>query len=297
MPTPHINAKENDFAKIVLMPGDPVRAKWMAETFLTEYKQVTDVRGILGFTGKTKNGKLISIMASGMGMPSIGIYSYELFNVYGVKNIIRIGSAGSYTKDLNIYDVVIGKDAYSESTFALTAFGYKEDVMEGSKELYDKIVKTAKAINIPLHETRIHSSDVFYRQKGNAIEEVGKGKKCGCVEMESFALFANALALKKNAACLLTISDSLITHEETTAEERQTSFDNMIKIDDELLEGCKRFLDEMNRIELAKKKKKEEEKQALEQREARRNYWKKMLYSDEHQGMTMIIPEDSKLKK
>lgn len=230
MATPHIEVNDKSlFAETVLMPGDPLRAEFIAKKYLDNPVKINSVRNMFGFTG-TYKGKKVTVMGSGMGMPSIGIYSYELYNVYGVKNIIRIGSAGSYTKDLNIYDVVIGKDAYSESSFALTAYGYKEEVMEGSIDLYNKIVKTAKAINIPLHNTRIHSSDVFYRHKGNAIVEVGEGKKCGCVEMESFALFANAKALGKNAACLLTISDSLITHEETTAEERQTSFDNMIKI-------------------------------------------------------------------
>ena len=230
MATPHIEVNDKSlFAETVLMPGDPLRAEYIAKTYLDNPVKINNVRNMFAFTG-TYKGKKVTVMGSGMGMPSIGIYSYELFNVYDVKNIIRIGSAGSYTKDLKIYDVVLGKDAYSESSFAKTAFGYPEDVMEGSKELFDKIKSTAKELDIPLHISRIHSSDVFYRTKGNAIVEVGEGKNCGCVEMESFALFANARKLKKNAACLLTISDSLVTHEETTAEERQTSFNNMIKI-------------------------------------------------------------------
>lgn len=229
MATPHINAKENDFAKTVLMPGDPLRAKFIAETFLENPVLVTSVRNVLGYTG-TYKGKKVSVMASGMGMPSIGIYSYELFNEYGVENIIRIGSAGAYTGDLHLYDVILADSAYSESTYAITQNGFEGDTIEPSKELNDKLRNAAKELDIEIHEGCIHSSDVFYRQSDAYLEEVRDVKKCLGVEMESFALFSNANVLNKKAACILTVSDSFVYPEKTTAEERQTAFTNMMKI-------------------------------------------------------------------
>ena len=229
MATAHNQAEFGEIAKTVLMPGDPLRAKFIAETFLENPRQFNAVRGMYGYTG-TYKGKKVSVMGSGMGMPSIGIYSYELYSQYGVDNIIRIGSAGAYSKEVNLYDVVLVTKAYSESTFAKTQSGYDEPYTYPSEELDKSIIEAAKELNIELHEGCIHSSDVFYRE-GNE-DYIADLLEMGClgVEMESFALFHNAKVLGKNAACLLTISDSFVTKEETTAEERQTSFTSMIKI-------------------------------------------------------------------
>ena len=230
IPTPHIEAKSSElFAKTVLMPGDPLRAKYIADTYLTDVVQVNGVRNMLGYTGYYK-GKKVTVMGSGMGMPSIGIYSYELFAFYGVEQIIRIGSCGSYTIDANVYDVIIVKDAYSESSFAKTAYGYEPETMDATEELVKDLNDAAKLLNYPVINGRIHSSDVFYRGVGDAIQSAGVEKNCLGVEMESFALFANAKFLNKKAACILTVSDSLITHEVTSSEERQNSFNKMMEI-------------------------------------------------------------------
>ncbi|MDE7433086.1 MAG: purine-nucleoside phosphorylase [Lachnospiraceae bacterium] len=230
MSTPHNNAGSGDIAETVLMPGDPLRAKFIAETFLTNVKLFNDVRNMYGFTGEY-NGKRVSVMGSGMGMPSIGIYSYELFSQYGVENIIRIGSAGSYTEDAKVYDVILADSAYSESSFAKTQNGYDKDKTYPSKLLNDKIINAAKELEIPVIEGCVHSSDVFYREdKTPYFERLYKEKGCVCVEMESFALFHNAAVLGKNAACLLTISDSFVSSQITTPEERQKSFTDMMKI-------------------------------------------------------------------
>ncbi|PKM89178.1 MAG: purine-nucleoside phosphorylase [Firmicutes bacterium HGW-Firmicutes-10] len=229
MSTPHNKAVEGQIAKTVLMPGDPLRAKFIAENFLENVEMFNDVRNMFGYTG-TYKGHKISVMGSGMGMPSIGIYSYELYSFYGVENIIRIGSAGSYSKDVNLYDVVLADSARSESSFALTAFGYKEDVMLPSVKLNGKLISAAERLNIPFALGRIHSSDVFYRDSGVSFEDIFKQTGSVAVEMESFALFANAKKLGKHAACLVTISDSLVTHEVTSPEERQNSFTKMMQI-------------------------------------------------------------------
>lgn len=224
--TPHNEASKGEIAKTVLMPGDPLRAKYIAETYLDNCKLVNKVRNILAYTG-TYKGKEVTVMASGMGMPSIGIYSYELYNVYYVENIIRIGSAGSYSKDVNLYDIVLVTESYSESSFAKVQ-GYDKDIIKANDELNEKIKLTATKTGKKIIEGRIHSSDVFY---GNVdIKDFYLNKKCLCVEMESFALFYNALKLNKKAACLLTISDNLETKEETTSEERQNSFNGMIEL-------------------------------------------------------------------
>ena len=226
--TPHIEAKKGEIAKTVLMPGDPLRAKHIAETYLENYKLVNNVRGMFAYTG-TYKGKEVTVMASGMGMPSIGIYSYELFKFYDVENIIRVGSAGSYVSDLNIYDVVLVDSCYSESSFAKTQNDCEDNILSSNDELNNIIVETAKETNKKLFVERIHSSDVFYKENNKYPELVEKyGVKA--VEMESFALFHNAKVLNKKATCLLTISDSFITKEETTSEQRQTSFNEMITL-------------------------------------------------------------------
>lgn len=226
--TPHNSAKQGDFAKTVLMPGDPLRARFIAETFLENPVLVNDVRGIQGYTGTWK-GQPVSVMASGMGMPSIGIYSYELYRDYGVENIIRIGSAGSYVKDVHVYDVVLASAAFSESTYAKTQSGFDGDTTLPSEGLNAKLREAAKALGIDIKEGLIHSSDVFYRQDDDYLEEI-HAKGCVAVEMESFALFANAQVLGKNAACLLTVSDSFVEDAITTPEERQNNFTQMMKI-------------------------------------------------------------------
>ena len=229
MATPHNQASIGEIAKTVLMPGDPLRAKHIAETLLESPVQFNTVRNMFGYTG-TYKGKKVSVMGSGMGMPSIGIYSYELYSQYGVENIIRVGSAGAYSDSLNVYDVMLATSAYSESSYAYVQSGYDKDVTYPSEELNDALRKAANELNIPLFEGRIHSSDVFYREGDGSYVNDLLAKECLAVEMESFALFHNAKVLGKKAASLVTISDSFVTKEETTAEERQNSFTNMIRI-------------------------------------------------------------------
>ena len=230
MVTPHNEANKGDFADVVLMPGDPMRAKLIAETYLEDPKLVNQVRGILGYTGMYK-GQRVSVMASGMGMPSIGIYSYELFSVYDVKAIIRIGSAGSYVPELSLGDVVLTEYAWSESTFGKVQNGSPDQIKRPSAALNAAILSAAERLGERIPCVPIHSTDVFY-QAGPAdyFKDVNKEHGCACVEMESFALFHNADALGKEAACLLTISDSFVSESRMTAEERQNSFHRMIRI-------------------------------------------------------------------
>lgn len=233
MSTPHNKAEAGQIAKTVLMPGDPLRAKFIAENFLEAPVCFNDVRGMLGFTG-TYQGKPVSVMGSGMGMPSIGIYSYELYSQYGVESIIRIGSAGSYSQKAKIFDVVLATGAYSESSYARTQNGDSADTTLPSETLNNALRESARGLKMPLIEGVIHSSDVFYRNDPRTNptywEALRDEKGCLAVEMESFALFHNARVLGKQAACLLTISDSFVSPEVTTAEQRQTSFTNMMQI-------------------------------------------------------------------
>ncbi len=226
--TPHIEAKKGEIAKSVLMPGDPLRAKFIAENFLEDVKLVNKIRNMFMFTG-FYNGKEVSVCGSGMGVPSIGIYSYELFKFYDVDNIIRVGSSGAYSEHLNLYDVVLATEAYSDSnSFAKLVIGKDLHVVKPSSELNKKIIQSAKRLDLKLNLERVHSSDVFYSSR--SLEETKKITKATCVEMESYGLFVNAMATGKNASCLLSISDHLITKEETTPKERQTAFGDMIKI-------------------------------------------------------------------
>ncbi|HHU56423.1 MAG TPA: purine-nucleoside phosphorylase [Acholeplasmataceae bacterium] len=230
IPTPHIEARSKDvFAKTVLMPGDPLRAEFIAKTYLENVEKVNNVRNMFAFTGYYK-GKKVTVMGSGMGMPSIGIYSYELFKFYDVDTIIRVGSCGSYTESAKIYDVIVVNEAYSESSYAKVAFNYQENILESTKNVVDELNDAAKRLNIDVINSRIHSSDVFYRHHGDVFVDVRDKYNCVAVEMESFALFANAKYLGKNAGCILTVSDSLVTHEATTSEERQKSFNKMMEI-------------------------------------------------------------------
>jgi purine-nucleoside phosphorylase len=231
VPTPHIEAGDKAFAQTVLMPGDPLRAKFIAETFLEKPVMVNGVRGMLGFTGVYKDKK-ISVMGSGMGQPSIGIYSYELFKFYGVENIIRVGSCGAYSAKLNVYDVLVASAAYSDTTYAKMQNGSGDNFAFPSKHLNDTIMEAAKELEIPVLPQKIYSSDVFYMESGLAKAHIKRMNDMGigAVEMESFALFTNANILGKAAACILTVSDSLVTGQETTSAERQKAFTNMMKI-------------------------------------------------------------------
>ena len=227
VPTPHINAKVGDFAKTVLMPGDPLRAKFIAENFLTDAVLVNNVRGVHGYTG-TYNGKRVSVMASGMGMPSIGIYSYELFNFFGVDNIIRIGSAGAISEELKLRDIVIAMSASYNSIYA-EQFGLPGTYAPtASYSLLKKAVDTAEAMQLSYKVGNILSNDLFYDDAMSTL----KWQKMGvlAVEMESAALYMNAARAGKNALCICTISDCLFSEDACTAEERQNSFTQMMKL-------------------------------------------------------------------
>ena len=228
VPTPHITAKEGDFAKTVLMPGDPKRAKFIAETFLEDAVLVNDVRGIQGYTGYYK-GKRVSVMASGMGMPSIGIYSYELFNFYGVENIIRVGSAGAIHKDLHIRDIVLGQAACTNSNYVSQYELPGNYAPIASYKLLRKAADTAEKMGLHYMVGNILSSDTFYDDSMGTMKWAKMGVLA--VEMESAALYMNAARAGKNALCICTISDSIVNDEpETTAEERQTSFTAMMEL-------------------------------------------------------------------
>ena len=188
---------------------------------------MSSVRNIYAYTGKY-NDKFVTIMASGMGMPSIGIYSYELYKFYDVDNIIRIGSCGSYTLDLDLYDVILVNECYSDSSYAKVQNGCNNNIMHATNALNFYLKESADNLNIPITIANVYSSDVFYKEKDNYNEMVKRGYLA--VEMESFALFHNANVLNKKAACLLTVSNNLVTNKETTSEERQNSFIKMIEI-------------------------------------------------------------------
>ena len=228
IPTAHNNAKANDFAKTVLMPGDPLRAKYIAETYLENPRQVTAVRNMFGYTG-TYKGKEISVMGGGMGMPSIGIYSYELFNFYGVDQIIRIGSAGALQDHIKVMDVVIGMGACTDSNYAYQ-YGLPGTFAPiASFDLLRKAVDQAEKMgNISYKVGNVASSDVFYSERPTM--EAWQKMGVLAVEMETAALYMNAARTGKNALTICTISDSLVTGEVTTSEERQTSFADMMKV-------------------------------------------------------------------
>ncbi|MBR5289923.1 MAG: purine-nucleoside phosphorylase [Erysipelotrichaceae bacterium] len=228
MSTAHNHANKGDIAKTVLMPGDPLRAKYIAETFLENPKQFNTVRNMFGYTGMFK-GKEVSVMGSGIGMPSIGVYSYELFTEYEVDHIIRIGSAGSYTTDLKLGDVLIVKDAWSDSSFAKVQNLDDSEIQVPSEKLLSCCIEMAQKHEIAHTVGRIHSSDIFYVQP-HAVKDWYNEYGTLAVEMESFALFSNAKVLGKHAACLLTISDNLVTHEHMSSDDREKTFTNMMKI-------------------------------------------------------------------
>ncbi len=229
VPTPHNSAKLGDIAETVLLPGDPLRAKYIAETFLENPVQYNTVRGMYGYTG-TYKGKRISVQGTGMGIPSIGIYTYELIHFYGVKNLIRIGSAGAIQEDLKLHDVVIGMGSCTDSNFASQFNLPGTFAPVASYELLEKAVNSARNLNVNVKVGNILSSDVFYGEDG--LEGLKKWQKMGvlAVEMESAGLYMNAARAGVNALCILTISDCPFTGEVTTSEERQIAFTNMMKV-------------------------------------------------------------------
>ena len=233
-PTPHINATPEDFAKTVLMPGDPLRAKFIAENFLTNAKLINNVRGIHGYTG-TYKGTPVSVMASGMGMPSIGIYSYELFNFFGVDNIIRVGSAGGMNKDIKVRDIIIAQGACTDSNYAHTFNLPGTFAPIADFNLLKTAVKKADELSLSYSVGNILSSDVFYNDFEGVPENMtssalwGKMGVLG-VEMEAAALYMNAARSGKSALAILTVSDHLLTGESLSAEERQNSFTDMMTL-------------------------------------------------------------------
>lgn len=233
-PTPHINASPEDFAKTVLMPGDPLRAKFIAENFLENARLVNNVRGVQGYTGEYK-GVPVSVMASGMGMPSIGIYSHELFTVFGVENIIRVGSAGALQPDIRVRDIVLGMGACTDSNYAHTFRLNGNFAPIASYKLLKTCAEEAERMGLAFHVGNLVSSDVFYADsEGVAPADTSSAKwaKMGvmAVEMEAAALYMNALRNGKNALAICTVSDHIITGEVTTALERQNSFTDMIRL-------------------------------------------------------------------
>ena len=233
IPTPHISAKAGDFAQTVLMPGDPLRAKFIAETYFENPVLVNNVRGVQGHTGFYK-GKRVSVMASGMGMPAIGIYSYELYNFYGVENIIRVGSAGSISKDLPLRSLVIAMSASTNSNFA-AQYGMPGLIAPtASWNLVKKAAEQAERMGLVYKIGNILSSDTFYDDAGRTLEWGCMGALA--VEMEAAALYLSAARAGKQALCVCTISDSLVTGEECTSEERQNTFTAMMELALEIAE-------------------------------------------------------------
>jgi purine-nucleoside phosphorylase len=224
----HISAEKGDIAPIVLMPGDPLRAKYIAENNLSDIKLVSHTRNVFYYTGNYK-GTRVTIGASGMGCPSIGIYSYELYNEYDVDCIIRIGTAGGYHPTSNLYDVINTDFACSESTYAKFAFGNLDEAIQHQGSAFSIINDTAKELAMPIQTANIHSSDVFYRSTPGT-PAIAEKYNCLAVEMEAFALFSNALYLGKSAATLLTISDIIPTHQQISADDRERSLHPMIQL-------------------------------------------------------------------
>ncbi len=228
MSTPHNEAKKGEIAKTVLMPGDPLRAKYLAETYLEDVKIFNTVRNMLGYTG-TYKGKKVSIMGSGMGMPSIGIYSYELYTQYDVDNIIRIGSCGALKEHVHLRDIIIAQGACTDSNFAHQYELSGTFSALSSYDLLEKAVMLAKEKQVNYHVGNIISSDIFYHADQDSA---AKWASMGClgVEMEAYGLFATAAYLNKKALTILTVSDSLVSNEVTTSEEREKTFTSMMEI-------------------------------------------------------------------
>ena len=237
MSTPHNEANIGDIAKTVIMPGDPLRAKYIAENFLEDAKLVNKVRNILAYTGKY-NGKDITVMASGMGMPSMGIYCYELYKFYGVENIIRIGSCGGYIPELKLFDIILADNVFSESNFALTLNNDNCHIASSDKNLTDNIENTAIKNNISIHRGNTVCTDcfdVYMTDVNKFLERIPENFNPLGAEMEAFALFYVAKMLNKKAACLMSVVDSKFIKEIATSEEREKGLNTMIKL---ALDAC-----------------------------------------------------------
>ena len=232
MSTPHNEANIGDIAKTVVMPGDPLRAKYIAENFLDNYKLVNQVRGMYAYTGTYKE-KEITVMAHGMGMPSVGIYTYELFKIYGVENIIRIGSCGGYQPELKLFDIILTENVFSESNYSLTLNNDNCHIVSSNSDLNSIIEDTAKDsnINIVLGNTVCTDCfDVYMTDVNKFLERVPDNFNPIAAEMEAFALFYNAKLLNKKASCLMSVVDSKFIKDIATPEERQTGLNTMIKL-------------------------------------------------------------------
>lgn len=227
MPTVHIEAQKESIAPLVLMPGDPKRVEYIAGNYLENPVLVNALRGELAYTG-TYKGKRVTVFSSGMGISSMGIYSYELFHDYDVDTIIRIGTAGSYVPELKIYDILIADSAYSTTTFDEATSSKDIEIINSSFEINNKIIDTANLKRIKTTLGRVHTSEVFYTEDKNYEKFTSKG--CLAVEMETYALLFNAKRFYKNATAILTISDNLITHEEMDPKERERKLDEMITL-------------------------------------------------------------------
>src|SRR5690606_11493388 len=224
----HIAAQKGEIAKTVLQPGDPLRAKYIVENFMEDVRLVSQTRNIFYYTGLYK-GREVSVGASGMGVPSIGIYSYELYTEYDVDTIIRIGTCGAYTPELKVFDVLNVENAASESTYAKFAWGIEEEILSHQGNVFSVINDTARNLSLDLKTTSIHTSDIFYR-KNPGTPEIAVKHNCTAVEMEAFALFANAQYLGKNAATLLTVSTIIPTGEFISADMREKALTPMIEL-------------------------------------------------------------------
>lgn len=232
MSTPHNEANKGDIAKTVIMPGDPLRAKYIVENFFEDYKLVNTVRGMYAYTG-TYKGKELTVMAHGMGMPSVGIYSYELFKFYDVDNIIRIGSCGGYIPELKLFDIVLSDNVFSESNYALTLNNDDCHIINSDANLNSIIEHTAKEFDIEITKGNTVCTDcfdVYMTDVNKFLERVPEGFNPVSAEMEAFALFYNAKLLNKNASCLMSVVDSKFIKDIATPEERQTGLNNMIKL-------------------------------------------------------------------
>ena len=228
MPTPHIESEVNEIASIVLMPGDPNRAKYIADNYLINVKIVNKVRGINAYTGEYE-GKVITIFPSGMGIPSMGIYSYELFNYYGVEKIIRIGTMGAYNPELKLGDIVITNRAYSDSSFAKVQSDYKKNYLDADNSINEKIIQTADEMKINYVKGNIFTSDVFYEKEGEWLRKRKQFNVLG-VEMETFGLLQTARICNKKATAIFTISDSFCFEEKLSSEEREKNLNNLIEL-------------------------------------------------------------------
>ncbi|MBR3003314.1 MAG: purine-nucleoside phosphorylase [Clostridia bacterium] len=232
MPTPHNEAKLEDIAKTVIMPGDPLRAKYIAENFLEDSRMVNDVRGMFTYTGKYK-GKELTIMASGMGIPSMGIYSYELYHFYGVQNIIRIGTCGALDKDIKMLDLILVNETFTASNYALALDNNRCYIGDSNSYLNSVIEETSKELGINIEKRNTICNEIFdpyHPDLASLIEEIPENLHIAACEMEAFSLFYNAKRERKKASCILTVVDTLDDLEGITPEQRQNGLDSMIKL-------------------------------------------------------------------